>query len=97
MELCSISLFLHPKIKTHGGGKILKLYKSTVIRDQQKITGHEFVMFYNAYGDSLSKGHNAERIGMAVSDDMIHWRRFLNDPVLNHYSGITGDPLISEN
>lgn len=72
----------------------LKLYKSTVIRDQQKLTGHQFAMYYNAYGDSLGTGHNAERIGMAVSDDMIHWKRFMNDPVLNHYSGITGDPLI---
>ena len=72
----------------------LKLYKSTVIWDKQKMTGHEFVMFYNAYGDSLTKGHNAERIGMAVSDDMHNWKRFLRDPVLNHYRGITGDPLI---
>jgi predicted GH43/DUF377 family glycosyl hydrolase len=72
----------------------LKLYKSNVIRDLQKITGHEFVMFYNAYGDSLTSGHNAERIGMAVSDDLLHWHRFLTDPVLNHFRGITGDPQI---
>jgi len=74
----------------------LKLYKSTVIRDDEKHTGHNFVMFYNAYGDSLSKGHNAERIGMAVSDDMLHWERFLKDPVLNHFRGITGDPQITK-
>ena len=72
----------------------IKLYKSSVIRDPRKMTGHEFVMYYNAYGDSLAKGHNAERIGMAVSDDMINWKRFRTDPVLNHYRGITGDPLI---
>jgi predicted GH43/DUF377 family glycosyl hydrolase len=74
----------------------LKLYKSTVIMDDEKMTGHQFVMFYNAYGDSLKKGHNAERIGMAVSDDMMHWQRFRTDPVLNHYRGITGDPLITK-
>ncbi|MBK7713315.1 MAG: glycosylase [Bacteroidales bacterium] len=74
----------------------IKLYKSTVIRDRQKSTCHEFVMFYNAYGDSLSEGHNAERIGMAISDDMVHWKRFMRDPVLNHFRGITGDPLIRQ-
>jgi len=77
-----------------GWWENLKLYKSTVIKDLQRNTGHDFVMFYNAYGDSLSNGHNAERIGMAVSDDMIHWKRYLKDPVLNHFRGITGDPLI---
>jgi predicted GH43/DUF377 family glycosyl hydrolase len=85
---------LTSKDKDTGWWENLKLYKSTVIMDPQKNTGHDFVMFYNAYGDSLSKGHNAERIGMAVSDDMIHWKRFLEDPVLNHYRGITGDPQI---
>jgi predicted GH43/DUF377 family glycosyl hydrolase len=73
----------------------LKLYKSTVIRDTQQLTGHGFVMYYNAYGDSLDKGHNAERIGMAVSDDMLHWKRYLQEPVLNHFRGITGDPQIA--
>jgi predicted GH43/DUF377 family glycosyl hydrolase len=73
----------------------LTLYKSTVIRDENRLTGHEFVMYYNAFGDSLSTGHNAERIGMAVSDDMVHWSRFGKDPVLNHFRGITGDPQIA--
>ena len=73
----------------------LKLYKSTVIEDEAMLTGHKFVMFYNAYGDSLSKGHNAERIGMAVSDDLEHWSRYQKDPVLNHFRGITGDPQIT--
>lgn len=73
----------------------IKLYKSTVIMDDSKQTGHRFVMFYNAYGDSLARGHNAERIGMAVSDDMITWKRFMTDPVLNHFRGISGDPQIA--
>ena len=62
-----------------------KIYKSTVIKVPGKLTGHPFVMFYNAKG-------NAERIAMAVSDDMVHWRRFGSAPVLSHGDrGITGD------
>ena len=62
-----------------------KIYKNSVIRDPWKLTGHPFVMYYNALG-------NAERIGMAVSDDMVSWKRFGSDPVLEHGNrGITGD------
>ena len=71
-------------------------YKSTVIWDREKHTGHPFVMYYNANGDSLSATRGAERIGMAVSDDMIHWQRYLKDPVLDHHQGITGDPYIQK-
>jgi len=71
-------------------------YKSTVIRDKEKHTGHPFIMYYNANGDSLSRTRGAERIGMAVSDDMVHWERFLKDPVLDHHQGITGDPVIQK-
>lgn len=70
------------------------MYKSTVIRDKAMHTGHPFVMYYNANGDSVNKKRGAERIGMAVSDDMIHWSRFGKDPVLDHHTGITGDPYI---
>lgn len=31
---------------------------------------------------------------MAVSDDMVNWKRFLTDPVVHHPVGITGDPMI---
>lgn len=71
-------------------------YKSSVIWDREKHTGHPFVMYYNANGDSLSKTRGAERIGMAVSDDMVHWKRYLKDPVLDHFQGITGDPVIQK-
>lgn len=73
-----------------------KLYKSTVIRDKEKLTGHPFVMYYNAHGDSIDPKCGAERIGMAVSDDMIHWKRFLEDPVIDHHRGISGDPYIQK-
>ncbi|HVS94524.1 MAG TPA: hypothetical protein VHE59_20940 [Mucilaginibacter sp.] len=71
-------------------------YKETVIWDKAKLTGHPFVMYYNANGDSVDKKRGAERIGMAVSDDMVHWKRFGKDPVLNHGPGITGDPDIQK-
>jgi len=73
-----------------------KLYKSTIIRDKSLLTGHKFVMYYNAHGDSIEPQSGAERIGMAVSDNMVHWHRFLEDPVLNHHRGITGDPYIQK-
>jgi len=71
-------------------------YKSTVIWDKQKHTGYSFVMYYNANGDSLSKTRGAERIGMAVSNDMTHWIRYRKNPVLDHFQGITGDPVIQK-
>jgi len=76
-----------------------KLFKSTVIEDKQKLTGHQFVMYYNAVGDSLVNNKKTrwyERIGMAVSDDMIHWQRFNKNPVVHHPVGITGDAVIQK-
>ena len=72
------------------------MYKSMVIRDESESTGYPFVMFYNARGDSLNPDQGAERIDMAVSDDMIHWQRYGEDPVLNHHDGITGDAYIQK-
>jgi len=71
-------------------------YKETVIWDKAKLTGHSFIMYYNANGDSVDKKRGAERIGMATSDDMLHWARNGKDPVLNHGPGITGDPDIQK-
>ncbi|MBB5437826.1 putative GH43/DUF377 family glycosyl hydrolase [Pedobacter sp. AK017] len=76
-----------------------KLFKSTVIEDKQRLTGHRFVMYYNAVGDSLENNKKTrwyERIGMAVSDDMLHWKRFGKDPVVHHPVGITGDGVIQK-
>lgn len=74
-----------------------KLFKSTVIWDTSKTTGHPFVMYYNANGDSAVNNIKTrwyERIGMAVSDDMVHWQRYNKEPVMHHEQGITGDPVI---
>ena len=68
-----------------------KIYKSSVIFDERKLTGHPFVMFYNAKGDTA----DYESIGMAVSDDMIHWKRFGTEPVITRRKGICGDAQIT--
>lgn len=70
------------------------LYKSTVIRDPLERLGYPFVMYYNA----KQNGIWVERIGMAVSRDMISWKRFGNSPVLDQGIedrwNISGDPQI---
>ena len=68
------------------------IYKSLVIRDNEKHTGHPFVMYYNAKGDTA----NYESIGMAVSDDMLSWKRFGEDPVITRGKGICGDAQIAK-
>ena len=77
-------------------------YKSTIY--DMKDAGHRlppelqkyrFLMFYNAGGkdDTHPKG---ERIGIALSNDMKHWRRYSQNPVFAHDSDgtITGDAQI---
>ena len=66
------------------------LYKSTIIRVSPRILGYPFVMYYNA----CQNGPHIERIGMAVSKDMIHWIRFGTGPVIDNHRGISGDPQI---
>jgi predicted GH43/DUF377 family glycosyl hydrolase len=76
-----------------------KLFKSSVIWDKNNTTGHPFVMYYNANGDTSNntpKWRWFERIGMAVSDDMISWKRLGIDPVVHHKIGITGDGVIQK-
>lgn len=76
-----------------------KLFKSSVIWDKDKTTGHPFVMYYNANGDTAMNNPKTrwfERIGMAVSDDMVHWQRFGEEPVVHHPAGITGDAVIQK-
>ncbi|WNH11453.1 glycosylase [Thalassobellus suaedae] len=70
------------------------MYKSSVIRDIQKETGHEFIMYYNARGDSINPAKGAERIAMAVSNDMKDWKRYGDAPLINHHKGISGDAFI---
>jgi len=67
------------------------IYKSLVIRDSLKHTGHAFVMYYNAKGKD-----NFESIGMAVSDDMLTWKRYGENPVITRHKGICGDAQITK-
>ena len=67
------------------------IYKSLVIKDSLNHTGHDYVMYYNAKGDG-----DFESIGMAVSDDMISWKRFGKDPVITRNKGICGDAQIAK-
>lgn len=70
------------------------MYKSSVIRDPDKNTGHDFIMYYNARGDSINPARGAERIAMAVSNDMKNWKRYGDAPLINHHTGISGDAYI---
>lgn len=69
------------------------LYKSNIIWDKSGSLGYRFVMFYNG---KVKNGY--ERIGMAVSDDMIRWSRYGTEPVVangeKQQRGISGDPQI---
>lgn len=75
----------------------ITMYKNAVTRDPERLTGHDFLMYYNAKGDSVSKVRGAERIGLAVSDDMVHWKRYGTEPLLEHGpAGITGDAYLQK-
>jgi len=69
------------------------IYKSFVIRDEKKHTGKNFLMYYNAAGDT----EKYESIGMAVSDDMVNWQRFSASPIISRYKQgtICGDAQIA--
>jgi predicted GH43/DUF377 family glycosyl hydrolase len=69
-----------------------KLYKSNIIYDKQRTLGYPFIMYYNA----KQQGEGIERIGMAVSKDMIHWMRYGKEPVIDNLKGISGDPQIAK-
>lgn len=70
------------------------LYKSNVIFDSDESLGWPFVMFYNAKAGRFG----IEKIGMAVSHDMIHWKRFGENCVVENEIedrwNIAGDPQV---
>ena len=66
------------------------IFKSHIIHVKTGITGYPFIMYYNAAGDTA----RFESIGMAVSDDMITWKRHGNEPVITRHKGICGDAQI---
>ena len=72
------------------------LFKSTVFEDSLLLTGKRFVMYYNASGDTAVPKKWVERIGMATSNDMLHWERHPNNPMIDHRVGISGDAYIQK-
>ena len=66
------------------------IYKSHVLWDDAESLGYPFVMYYNA----KQQGAWIERIGMAVSRDMVHWSRYGEGPVVDNEKGISGDPQV---
>ena len=71
-------------------------YKSTIYNDPKETLGSRFVMFYNAGGVNPSNNLKAERIGIALSNDLKRWRRYEKNPVYYHEAPgiITGDAQI---
>lgn len=71
-------------------------YKSTIYEDKAKSLGKRFVMFYNAGGINPANDLKAERIGIALSNDMKKWTRYSGNPVFTHEAPgiITGDAQI---
>jgi predicted GH43/DUF377 family glycosyl hydrolase len=69
------------------------LYKTQIIHDEKKSLGWPFIAFYNG-----KKKNGFERIGMAVSRDMIHWNRYGENPVVANgearTNGMSGDPQL---
>ena len=73
-------------------------YKSTIYDDPAKTLGKRFVMFYNAGGINPVNQLKAERIGIALSNDLKKWKRYDGNPVFANEVGgiITGDAQIAK-
>ena len=77
-------------------------YKSTVYENKNKnglpkeLAKYRFLMFYNAGGINPDNKLKAERIGIALSNDLKKWKRYDGNPVYFHEAPgiITGDAQI---
>jgi predicted GH43/DUF377 family glycosyl hydrolase len=82
-------------------------YKSTIyeMRNEKggmrnalpkELSKYRFIMFYNAGGVNPLNNLKAERIGIALSNDLKKWKRYQRNPVFFHESPgiITGDAQI---
>ncbi len=87
---------LSPQDSDNGWWESLTQYKSSVFEDKSKSLGKPFVMFYNAGGVNPQTKVKGERVGIALSDNMIDWTRYKGNPVINHEGGITGDAVIQK-
>ena len=84
-------------------------YKSTIyeVRNEKgemrnampkELKKYRFIMFYNAGGINPSNNLKAERIGIALSNDLKKWKRYEGNPVFANEVGgiITGDAQIAK-
>ncbi len=79
-------------------------YKSTVYDNKNnhylgmpsELKKYRFIMFYNAGGVNPDNNLKAERIGIALSNDLKKWKRYAGNPVYAHEAPgiITGDAQI---
>lgn len=87
---------LSPKDKDAGWWENITHYKPSVFWDKTNKLGAPFILYYNAAGINPENNVKAERIGIALSDDMKNWRRYDGNPIVNHEEGITGDGVIQK-
>lgn len=87
---------LSPLDSNKGWWENITQYKSSVIWDKKKTLGYPFIMYYNAGGINPANNVKAERIGIALSKDMVNWKRYKGNPIVNHEEGITGDGVIQK-
>ena len=64
----------------------------------KELAKYRFVMFYNAGGINPDNNLKAERIGIALSNDLKKWKRYDGNPVFANEVGgiITGDAQIAK-
>ena len=76
------------------------IYKNQVFANDAGVLPGKYLMYYNAKGINPDSGIEAERIGIAYSDDMTHWTRWAGSPVIsNEQKGkvaISGDAIIQK-
>ena len=64
----------------------------------KELKKYRFIMFYNAGGINPANNLKAERIGIALSNDLKKWKRYEGNPVFANEVGgiITGDAQIAK-
>ena len=75
-------------------GESLTLYKANIVYDEQRTSGYPYLCAYNAKDET-----HRESIFLAVSEDGLHWKRWLKDAIIPAWECaddvlINGDPQI---
>ena len=61
-----------------------------------QITNQIYECSHKQHAKDNKKTRWFERIGMAVSKDMVRWIRYPPEPLVHHPVGITGDPYLQK-